>query len=208
MNLVTAIVLAAIFTVIGAGVGVYLLRFRGAVTEMLGMMLGMTMGMMSGIAVGFYVGAATDMFISNLAGVAVGMAFGALFGRTGGLMGAMDGSMGGFMGGMMGGMLGVMINISPFAVLVTTVLVTVICLAMYAALIVLVRNSAGKRYAKDPVCDMLVDVATATLTSAYHGELVYFCAPGCKLDFDEDPARFLVQALRQKDARNATMARS
>ena len=208
MNLVTAIVLAAIFTVISAGVGVYLLRFRGAVTEMLGMMLGMTMGMMSGIAVGFYVGAATDMFVSNLVGVAVGVAFGALFGRTGGLMGAMDGSMGGFMGGMMGGMLGVMINISPFAVWVTTVVVTVICLAMYAALIVLVRSSAGKRYAKDPVCDMLVDVATATLTSAYHGELVYFCAPGCKLDFDEDPARFLVQALRQKDARNAIVARS
>lgn len=72
----------------------------------------------------------------------------------------MDGSMGGFMGGMMGGMLGVMINISSFAVLVTTVVVTVICLAMYDALIVLVRSSAGKRYAKDPVCDMLVDIAT------------------------------------------------
>jgi len=196
MSLATAIALAAIFSAVSAGVGVYLLRYRGSVTEMLGMMFGMTMGMMSGIAVGFYLGAATDMFVSNLVGVAVGMTFGALFGRTGGLMGAMDGSMGGFMGGMMGGMLGVMINISTMAVVVTTVVVTGICLLMYAALVVLLRRSALTELAKDPVCDMLVDVATAKLTSAYHGELVYFCAVGCKLDFDEDPERYLVQSLR------------
>jgi YHS domain-containing protein len=54
----------------------------------------------------------------------------------------------------------------------------------------------GRGLAKDPVCDMLVDVATAKLTSAYHGEQVYFCAVGCKLDFDEDPERYLVQSLR------------
>jgi YHS domain-containing protein len=200
MDLVVAIALSVVFGLISAGVGIYLLRYRSFVTEMLGMMLGMTMGMMAGIAVGFYIGAATDMFISNLVGVAVGMTFGALFGSTGGLMGAMDGSMGGFMGGMMGGMLGVMINISPTAVLVTTVVVTVICLAMYVALIVLVRRSAFKQYAKDPVCDMLVDVATAKLTSTYRGELVYFCAIGCKRDFDEDPERYLVRSLRQRDA--------
>ena len=204
MTLLTAIVLSAIFIAISAGVGAYVLRYRGVVTEMLGMMIGMTMGMMSGIAVGLYVGAATDMFISNLVGVAVGVAFGALFGRTGGLMGAMDGSMGGFMGGMMGAMLGVMVNISPMAVRVTTIVVTAICLALYVGLVVLVRGSALKQYAKDPVCDMLVDVATAKLTTSYHGELVYFCAPGCKLEFDASPERFLVRALRQKAPGTAT----
>ena len=52
MSLITAIVLSAIFAGLSAGVGIYLLRYRGIVTEMLGMMIGMTMGMISGIAIG------------------------------------------------------------------------------------------------------------------------------------------------------------
>ncbi|MGE5602097.1 MAG: YHS domain-containing protein, partial [Nitrososphaerales archaeon] len=203
MSLTAAIMLSVIFVAISAGVGVYLLRYRAAVTEMLGMMIGMTMGMMSGIAIGFFIGSATDMFASNLVGVIVGLAFGAGFGSQGGLMGAMDGAMGGFMGGMMGGMLGVMINISPLAVWVTAAFTTVICLAIYAGLIRLVSRSSHKQYAKDPVCDMLVDVATAKLTSEYHGETVYFCAPGCKRAFDKDPERYLVQSLRQREAPDA-----
>ena len=114
-------------------------------------------------------------------------------------MGAMDGGMGGFMGGMMGGMLGVMINISPTAVWVTAVFTTVICLTVYAGLIRLVQKSSHKQYAKDPVCDMLV-MAISRLTSEYHGEMVYFCAPGCKRSFDKDPERYLVQSLRQSQA--------
>lgn len=197
MNLVTAVALSVAFAVISTGVGVYLLRYRAAVTEMLGMMIGMTLGMMSGIAIGYFIGAATDMFISNLVGVTVGLAFGAGFGSMGGLMGAMDGGMGGFMGGMMGGMLGVMINISPLAIWATAAFTTVICLTIYVGLIRLVRKSCAKQYAKDPVCDMLVEVATAKLTSVYHGETVFFCAPGCKLAFDKDPERYLVRSLRQ-----------
>jgi YHS domain-containing protein len=54
-----------------------------------------------------------------------------------------------------------------------------------------------KEYAKDPVCDMMVDIATAKLTSDYHGETVYFCAPSCKRAFDKDPERYLVHSLRQ-----------
>ncbi|MHB1135021.1 MAG: YHS domain-containing protein [Chloroflexota bacterium] len=198
MDLITASAFSVVFIAISAGVGIYLLRFRGKVTEMLGMMIGMTMGMMSGIAVGYFIGTATDMFISNLVGVAVGLTFGAFFGRTGGLMGAMDGSMGGFMGGMMGGMLGVMINISAVAVWVTAVVVTLICLAIYAALIVLVRKSSQAQFAQDPVCDMMVDIATAKLTSDYHGATVYFCSPGCKRSFDKDPEQYLVQSLLRK----------
>ncbi len=200
MNLTTAVVLSAGFAAVSIGVGIYLLRYRAAVTEMLGMMIGMTMGMMSGIAIGYFIGAATDMFVSNLVGVTVGLAFGAGFGSQGGLMGAMDGGMGGFMGGMMGGMLGVMINISPVAVWVTAVFTTVVCLTVYAGLIRLVQKSSVKQYAKDPVCDMLVDIATAKLTSVYHGETVYFCAAGCKRAFDKDPERHLVQSLRQSSA--------
>jgi YHS domain-containing protein len=206
MNLTIAICLSAIFLAISIGVGMYVARYKATITEMLGMMVGMTMGMMGGIAVGYYIGAATDMFVSNLVGVAAGLALGAGFGRLGGLMGAMDGSMGGFMGGMMGGMLGVMINISPLAVWVTTVFVTVICLVVYVGLIRLVQKGNAAQYAKDPVCDMLVDIATAKLTSDYHGEKVYFCAPGCKRAFDKDPEHYLVHALRQTSGAEAAEA--
>lgn len=204
MNLISAVAFSVGFAAISLAVGIYLLRYRAAVTEMLGMMIGMTMGMMSGIAIGCYVGTTTDMFVSNLVGVTVGVAFGAGFGSLGGLMGAMDGGMGGFMGGMMGAMLGVMVNISPLAVWGTAIFTTVICLAIYAGLIRLVRKSCNKRYAKDPVCDMLVDVATAKLTSEYHGATVYFCAPGCKIAFDKDPERYLVQSLRRSEISEAT----
>jgi P-type Cu+ transporter len=46
--------------------------------------------------------------------------------------------------------------------------------------------------ATDPVCGMQVspEVAGAQgLTSEYEGSTYYFCGKGCKLDFDEDPAR-------------------
>jgi P-type Cu+ transporter len=44
----------------------------------------------------------------------------------------------------------------------------------------------------DPVCGMQVspEVAGAQgLTSEHEGSTYYFCGRGCKLDFDEDPAR-------------------
>jgi YHS domain-containing protein len=47
--------------------------------------------------------------------------------------------------------------------------------------------------AKDPVCGMDVnpEVAAAQgLVSDYEGRTYYFCGRGCKLDFDEEPARF------------------
>jgi YHS domain-containing protein len=197
MDLVIAVVLSVAFALVSTGVGMFLMRYRASVTEMTGMMVGMTLGMMAGIAIGFYIGAATDMFISNLVGVSVGVAFGAVFGRVGGLMGAMDGSMGGFMGGMMGAMLGVMVNIGPMQVWVTAGFTTLICLAVYVGLIRLVQKASAADYARDPVCNMMVYTRTATLTSQYLGETVYFCAAGCKRDFDLAPERHLVQSLRQ-----------
>ena len=47
--------------------------------------------------------------------------------------------------------------------------------------------------AKDPVCGMEVnpEVATAQgLASEYERTTYYFCGKGCKLDFEEEPARF------------------
>lgn len=42
----------------------------------------------------------------------------------------------------------------------------------------------------DPVCGMEVDEQSAAATSEYQGKTYYFCAPGCKRQFDRDPARF------------------
>ncbi len=43
----------------------------------------------------------------------------------------------------------------------------------------------------DPVCGMHVDPASAAGQSEYQGKRYYFCSPGCKQEFDSDPARFL-----------------
>lgn len=48
--------------------------------------------------------------------------------------------------------------------------------------------------ALDPVCGMTVDPESARakgLFSDYQGVEYFFCSRGCKLDFDEDPARYL-----------------
>ncbi len=45
--------------------------------------------------------------------------------------------------------------------------------------------------AKDPVCNMEVDEATAAAKSEYNGTTYYFCAPGCKRAFDKEPEKYL-----------------
>lgn len=44
---------------------------------------------------------------------------------------------------------------------------------------------------RDVVCGMDVDPKTAPAKSEYHGKTYYFCAPGCKKDFDADPAKYV-----------------
>ncbi|MEX0785099.1 MAG: YHS domain-containing protein [Dehalococcoidia bacterium] len=44
---------------------------------------------------------------------------------------------------------------------------------------------------KDVVCGMDVDPETAPAQSEYHGTTYYFCARGCKVDFDGDPQKYL-----------------
>jgi len=43
----------------------------------------------------------------------------------------------------------------------------------------------------DPVCKMAVDENAPAATSGYDGATYYFCAPGCKVAFDEDPEKYL-----------------
>lgn len=43
----------------------------------------------------------------------------------------------------------------------------------------------------DPVCEMVVDVASARWTFEHEGSTYYFCAPGCQKAFSNDPAAFL-----------------
>lgn len=45
--------------------------------------------------------------------------------------------------------------------------------------------------AKDPVCGMDVDPKTAQWKSDYNGQTYYFCAPGCKREFDSNPEQYL-----------------
>jgi Cu+-exporting ATPase len=42
----------------------------------------------------------------------------------------------------------------------------------------------------DLVCGMEIDETKAAATSVFEGKTYYFCAPGCKRFFDEDPSRF------------------
>ena len=52
-------------------------------------------------------------------------------------------------------------------------------------------NGGEKLLAIDPVCKMTVDEKTAKLKTEYKGKTYYFCAPGCKIAFEENPEKFL-----------------
>jgi Cu+-exporting ATPase len=45
--------------------------------------------------------------------------------------------------------------------------------------------------AKDPVCNMEVDPKKAAAQSNYKGQMIYFCAVGCKQAFDANPEKYL-----------------
>lgn len=45
--------------------------------------------------------------------------------------------------------------------------------------------------ATDPVCGMQVDMDNAQHTAEHEGTTYYFCSRGCKLDFEEDPERYI-----------------
>ena len=45
--------------------------------------------------------------------------------------------------------------------------------------------------AEDPVCKMKVEIESAKLRSIFEGKNYFFCAPGCKKAFDEEPRKYL-----------------
>ncbi len=54
--------------------------------------------------------------------------------------------------------------------------------------------------ATDPVCGMQVDQQQAQskgLTSQHQGQTYYFCSPGCKRQFDQNPQQFMGQQAGQ-----------
>ncbi len=53
--------------------------------------------------------------------------------------------------------------------------------------------------AKDPVCGMDVDPATAEHKAAYQGQTYYFCCPHCRAKFLADPESFLGANAKAQD---------
>lgn len=51
--------------------------------------------------------------------------------------------------------------------------------------------------AKDPVCGMMVDSATAQFKSEYKEQTYYFCCAGCKRSFDKEPEKYVGQGQTQ-----------
>ena len=43
----------------------------------------------------------------------------------------------------------------------------------------------------DPVCKMTVEPATAAAQSKHGGQTYYFCAVGCKQQFDREPEKYV-----------------
>ena len=43
----------------------------------------------------------------------------------------------------------------------------------------------------DPVCKMEVEEKSVQYKSEYNGKIYYFCAPGCKKAFDENPEKYI-----------------
>jgi len=45
--------------------------------------------------------------------------------------------------------------------------------------------------ALDPVCKMEIDEKTSEYKTEYKGKTYYFCAPGCKRTFEENPEKYI-----------------
>jgi len=56
------------------------------------------------------------------------------------------------------------------------------------------QNSAAPPIAKDPVCGMSVNPATAKYKVEHGGQTIYFCSPSCQQKFQADPDKYLRHA--------------
>ena len=50
------------------------------------------------------------------------------------------------------------------------------------------HGDAARVLVLDLVCGMTIDRAAAAATTAYHGQIFYFCSAACKTNFDSDPS--------------------
>jgi YHS domain-containing protein len=50
----------------------------------------------------------------------------------------------------------------------------------------------------DPVCKMMVDERKAQYKTEYKGKIYYFCAPGCKKAFEENPEKYAVDVEKKQ----------
>ena len=75
-----------------------------------------------------------------------------------------------------------------------TTYLNIIFLVVFAVLYWTYRNrerlGGGQGSARDPVCGMHVETATAPASTVHQGERVYFCSDGCRSRFEGSPARF------------------
>ena len=53
------------------------------------------------------------------------------------------------------------------------------------------HDAACAPHAKDPVCGMDVDPATARHRAEHDGRTYYFCSAGCRAKFAADPVKYL-----------------
>jgi xanthine dehydrogenase accessory factor len=56
-----------------------------------------------------------------------------------------------------------------------------------------VATAASAETATDPVCGMIVEIASSRHHSTYEGMDFYFCCPACKRLFERNPQEYLVQ---------------
>lgn len=75
-----------------------------------------------------------------------------------------------------------------------TTALDIVALAVFAGLYLLYRNrerlGGGVSYAKDPVCGMQVEKASAPATTVHNGERAWFCSEHCQARFAANPEHF------------------
>jgi xanthine dehydrogenase accessory factor len=57
----------------------------------------------------------------------------------------------------------------------------------------IIENKRKSGQAKDPICGMMVEIATARYTSIYEDETYYFCCAHCKQKFDKESEKYKEQ---------------
>jgi len=54
-----------------------------------------------------------------------------------------------------------------------------------------ITNNELPTEALDPVCGMMVEIATAHFMSEYNGNIYYFCSAGCKRSFEKEQGKYI-----------------